>query len=126
MMSFELIASGLAEDRDDQATLTLTPHLSPCPSTNPNPSPDHPNHPNRGDQAYAAALTYALVYETETPKPREQFTVPIYTRVTAVPVAARSVRGRLPSGAHCDNTSLATNSSGAVLVELGREVSRSK
>ena len=122
-MSFELIASGLAEDRDDQATLTLTPHLSPCPSTNPNPSPDHPNHPNRGDQAYAAALTYALVYETETPKRREQFTVPIYTRVTAVPVAARSVRGRLPSGAHCDNTSLATNSSGAVLVELGREAS---
>ena len=66
-MRFELSASGLAEDRDEQA--------------------------------YAAALTYTLVYgaaEGGTPNPnegtpsparREQFTVDIYTRVSAVAVA---------------------------------------
>ena len=154
MMSFELTASGLAEDRDDQVARTLilalplplivarararararahpvpvlnpNPNLSPIPNPNPdlhpNPTPNPDPDPN---QAYAAALTYDLVYEREIPKRREQFTVPIYTRVTAVPVAARSVRGRLPSGARCDNASLAANSSGAVLVELGREASQ--
>ena len=98
-MRFELSASGLAEDRDDQA--------------------------------YAAALTYALVYgaaEGGTPNPnegtpnptrREQFTVDIYTRVSAVPVARSSVRGQIPSGERCDNASRAANSTGSLTVELG-------
>ena len=77
------------------------------------------------EQAYAAALTYALVYgaaEGGTPNPnegtpnptrREQFTVDIYTRVSAVPVARSSVRGQIPSGERCDNASRAANSTGS-------------
>jgi hypothetical protein len=87
-MAFELTASGLAEDR--------------------------------GEEAYEAALTYALVYSADAR--REEFTVPIFTRVQAVPVAARSMRGRLPVGARCD-ANLTTNSSGVLRVELGREAS---
>ena len=89
-MSLELTASGLAEDRDVQA--------------------------------YVAALTYSLVYETarDAPERREQFTVPIYTRVRAVPVAALSVRGRVPAGARCDTNLTLANSTGTVLVELHR------
>ena len=103
----------------------VPPHALPAsPEHTPTPTPATPNPDPDPNQAYAAALTYDLVYEREIPKRREQFTVPIYTRVTAVPVAARSVRGRLPSGARCDNASLAANSSGAVLVELGREASQ--
>jgi len=79
---------------------------------------------DRDKEAYVAALTIALIYSIPgNTERREEFTVPIYTQVTAVPVASRSVRGRLPAGARCDQENVTTNNSGTVLVELGREAS---
>ena len=74
---------------------------------------------DRGREAYMAQLTYVLVY----PGTRNEFSVPIFTQVHAVPVASRSVRGLVLAGGRCDNASLTSNSSGEVLVELGRAVS---
>ena len=46
---------------------------------------------DRDSRAYTAALTYALIYPAGkgTPDRREEFTVPIYTLVAAVPLVER-------------------------------------
>ena len=76
---------------------------------------------NRDAEAYVANITYVLIHNTEKSgaRQRREYTVPIFASVLAVPVAARSVRGLVPSGGRCETTPTANNT-GAVAVMLGQ------